>query len=289
MSVMRWLGRSSPQGREDLNMRLTTLRIAGTSIWLALSGCASVSSTVDSVKDKATQLAQVAKVHAQAVYERQQKYLAEHDTLKNFEDATEHSEAEVLKVLHAARKGSSANAPTPESPKAGPARPPQSSGSAPMLASAPMSAEGGMHWPVEAGVISSDYGARWGKLHKGIDIAADVGEPVYAVAEGDVIYAGDGLRGYGNVVIIQHGQRLSSLYAHNSQLRVKQGDHVGQGMLIALIGSTGHSTGPHVHFELRQGDVAVNPRTLLPATTLADATTGVSGSRGMLSTLNARR
>jgi murein DD-endopeptidase MepM/ murein hydrolase activator NlpD len=272
-------------------MRLTKLRITGAAIGVVLSGCATVSTTVDTVKDKATQLAQTAKAHAQVVYERQQKYVAEHEVLKNFEDATEHSEAEVLRVLHAARKADSAALGT-ESPRgAGASKTPKSPGTAAVVASAPMSADGSMHWPVEAGVISSDYGARWGKLHKGIDIAADTGEPVYAVADGEVIYAGDGLRGYGNVVIIAHGQRLSSLYAHNSELKVKQGDHVGQGSLIALMGSTGHSTGPHVHFELRQGDVAVNPRTLLPATTLADATTGGAGSgaKTTISTLSARR
>jgi murein DD-endopeptidase MepM/ murein hydrolase activator NlpD len=243
---------------------------------LVASGCASMGSTMDTVKDRATQLAQVAKAHAEAVYQRQQHYLTEHDVLKTFEDASEHSEAEVLKVLHAARKGSAA----PNEQVAG------SVGSAKTPSAPGVAASGGlerdaMHWPVEAGVISSDYGERWGKMHKGIDIAADVGEPVYAVADGDVIYAGDGLRGYGNVVIIQHGQRLSSLYAHNSTLKVKQGDRVSQGTLIALMGNTGHSTGPHVHFEMRQGDVAVNPRTLLPTTTLADAT--------RVSTLNARR
>jgi murein DD-endopeptidase MepM/ murein hydrolase activator NlpD len=186
---------------------------------LVASGCASMGSTMDTVKDRATQLAQVAKAHAEAVYQRQQHYLTEHDVLKTFEDASEHSEAEVLKVLHAARKGSAA----PNEQVAG------SVGSAKTPSAPGVAASGGlerdaMHWPVEAGVISSDYGERWGKMHKGIDIAADVGEPVYAVADGDVIYAGDGLRGYGNVVIIQHGQRLSSLYAHNSTLKVKQGD-----------------------------------------------------------------
>jgi murein DD-endopeptidase MepM/ murein hydrolase activator NlpD len=253
---------------------LPTLRIAGAVALLTLGGCASLNSTVDTVKDRATQMAQAAKAHAEAVYQRQQHYLAEHEVLKTFEDASEHSEAEVLKVLHAARTPAAAKAPADAAAV--------KSKSPPLVASTPVSADGRIHWPVEAGVISSDYGARWGKMHKGIDIAADVGEPVYAVAEGDVIYAGDGLRGYGNVIIIQHGQHLSSLYAHNSELKVKQGDHVGQGSLIALMGSTGHSTGPHVHFELRQGDVAVNPRTLLPASSLAEA--GAAGA-----TLSARR
>jgi murein DD-endopeptidase MepM/ murein hydrolase activator NlpD len=258
-------------------MRRATLDVATATAVLVLSGCASMAPTVDSVKDKATQLAQAAKAHAQAVYQRQQHYLAEHDVLKSFQDATEHGESEVLNVLHSARKNS---------PPTTPGRTPKASDTPPaLIGSAPLSAS--IRWPVEAGVISSDYGARWGKQHKGIDIAADVGEPVYAVADGDVIYAGDKLRGYGNVIIITHGQHLSSLYAHNSELKVKQGDHITQGTLIALMGSTGHSTGPHVHFELRQGDVAVNPRKLLPATTLADATpgNGGSGSRTVASAL----
>jgi murein DD-endopeptidase MepM/ murein hydrolase activator NlpD len=123
---------------------------------------------------------------------------------------------------------------------------------------------GKYRWPLDAGIISSEYGQRWGKMHKGLDIAADSGEPVYAVAAGEVIYAGDGLRGYGNVVILKHDDTITSLYAHNSQLKVKPGDAVKQGDLIALLGSTGHSTGPHVHFEFRQGDIAVNPHALLP-------------------------
>lgn len=242
---------------------------------LALIGCA----TVDHVKVAAAKIADSARQHAEAVYQRQQKYLAEHEVLKTFEDASEHSEAEVLRVLHAARGKS---APAPAAAPNAPAL--NAPAVAPSAKHAPSVAAAGLRWPVEAGVISSEYGARWGKMHKGIDIAADVGEPVYAVAEGEVIYAGDGLRGYGNVVIIQHGDRISSLYAHNSELKVKQGEHVAQGSLVALMGSTGHSTGPHVHFELRQGDVAVNPHTLLPVSSLADATAGSAGkSEGALS------
>ena len=68
--------------------------------------------------------------------------------------------------------------------------------------------------------MSSEYGPRWGKVHKGLDIAADSGDPVYAIAGGEVIYAGDGLRGYGNVVIVRHDKQMTSLYAHNSELKV---------------------------------------------------------------------
>ena len=96
---------------------------------------------------------------------------------------------------------------------------------------------GSLRWPLDAYIVSSEFGERWGKVHKGMDMAADVGEPVYAIADAEVIYAGDGLRGYGNVVILRHDKKTSSLYAHNSELKVKQGDHVKQGTLIALLGT----------------------------------------------------
>jgi len=91
-------------------MDFTTLRIAGALALLALGGCATLDSTVDSVKDRAAQLAQAAKAHAEAVYQRQQHYMAEHEVLKTFEDASEHSESEVLKVLHTARTPTPARA-----------------------------------------------------------------------------------------------------------------------------------------------------------------------------------
>lgn len=126
---------------------------------------------------------------------------------------------------------------------------------------------GGMwRWPLKAGVVSSEYGRRWGRRHDGIDIAADEGDLVHAAAPGEVIYSGDGLRGYGNVVILRHDEKTTTLYAHNSALRVRKGDKVAGGDLIATVGSTGRSTGPHVHFELRRENKALNPRKLLPKT-----------------------
>ena len=91
-------------------------------------------------------------------------------------------------------------------------------------------------------------------------------------ADADVIYAGNGMTGYGNVVILRHDQQMTSLYAHNSELKVKQGEHVKQGTLIALLGSTGRSTGPHVHFEIREGDAPINPRVILPEAKLGEST-----------------
>src|SRR5580704_12015486 len=203
-------------------------------------------------------------------FKRMQHYLAEKDVLQTFHDAGEHSEEAVLDVLHKS-KTRTATATSKAAPHAtGPAPAAKSQSPAPTAAT-PQKYAGNLRWPVDAGIVSSEFGARWGKQHKGIDIAADAGEPVYAIADADVIYAGDGLRGYGNVVILRHDAQMTSLYAHNSELKVHQGDHVTQGTLISLLGNTGHSTGPHVHFEIRDGDTAVNPRTLLPQSKLAEA------------------
>ncbi|HUE12223.1 MAG TPA: M23 family metallopeptidase [Steroidobacteraceae bacterium] len=209
---------------------------------------------------------------AQKAYGRMQKYLAEKDLLKTFQDAGEHSETAVLGVLHKSgiAKGPGTPSGTAAAPGPGGTAPKKHMAPLPALGSAvPEQYAGGLRWPLDAGIVSSEFGARWGKTHKGLDIAADVGEPVYAIADGEVIYAGDGLRGYGNVVILRHDRKTSSLYAHNSELKVKQGDWVTQGTQIALLGSTGHSTGPHVHFEIRDNDTAVNPRDLLPKTKFA--------------------
>lgn len=124
--------------------------------------------------------------------------------------------------------------------------------------------KGKWQWPLAAGIVSSEYGKRWGRNHHGMDIAADMGEPVFASAPGKVIYSDNKLRGYGNVVILRHDNKMTSTYAHNKKNLVKKGDQVRKGQEIALLGSTGRSTGPHIHFELRKKKKAVNPRKLLP-------------------------
>jgi murein DD-endopeptidase MepM/ murein hydrolase activator NlpD len=204
-------------------------------------------------------------------FKRMQHYLAEKDVLQTFHDAGEHSEAAVLDVLHKSKAhASTSTTASKAAPHASAAAPGAKSQSPAPAAAVPQKYAGNLRWPVDAGIVSSEFGARWGKQHKGIDIAADAGEPVYAIADADVIYAGDGLRGYGNVVILRHDAQMTSLYAHNSELKVHQGDHVTQGTLISLLGNTGHSTGPHVHFEIREGDTAISPRTLLPKSKLAE-------------------
>ncbi|MBE9562704.1 MAG: M23 family metallopeptidase [Proteobacteria bacterium] len=114
------------------------------------------------------------------------------------------------------------------------------------------------HWPLRQGRVSSGYGKRGRRMHKGIDIAAKRGTPVYAVEAGTVVRS-KRVGAYGNLVEIKHSNVYSTRYGHNSRNLVKAGDKVKRGQKIALVGSTGRSTGPHVHFEIRQSKVAINP------------------------------
>ena len=115
----------------------------------------------------------------------------------------------------------------------------------------------GLIWPV-SGPVTSGFGMRWGRMHEGIDIAASIGTPVHAAAAGTVIYA-SWMTGYGNLVVVDHGNGLATAYAHASALLVHVGQPVAQGQTVSLVGSTGNSTGPHLHFEVRVNGVAVDP------------------------------
>ncbi|WP_229489735.1 peptidoglycan DD-metalloendopeptidase family protein [Nostoc favosum] len=119
-------------------------------------------------------------------------------------------------------------------------------------------------WPAK-GTLTSGYGWRWGRMHKGIDVANSTGTPVVASAEGTIEKAGWNNGGYGNLVEIRHPDGSTTRYAHNSKILVQPGQQVNQGETIALMGSTGHSTGPHTHFEIHpSGKGAVNPIAMLP-------------------------
>jgi murein DD-endopeptidase MepM/ murein hydrolase activator NlpD len=122
----------------------------------------------------------------------------------------------------------------------------------------------GYIWPAK-GVLTSGYGWRWGRMHKGIDIAAPIGTPILAAAPGVVVRSGWNSGGYGKLVEIKHTDGTITRYAHNHRLRVQAGQAVEQGQQISDMGSTGFSTGPHLHFEVHPGGrSAVNPIAFLP-------------------------
>lgn len=121
----------------------------------------------------------------------------------------------------------------------------------------------GYIWPTK-GLLTSGYGWRWGRMHRGIDIAADVGTPVYAAADGVVEYAGWNSGGYGNMIDIRHADGSVTRYAHLNRILIQSGQNLKQGQQIAEMGSTGYSTGPHLHFEVHLAQGTVNPISYLP-------------------------
>ena len=134
-------------------------------------------------------------------------------------------------------------------------------GNAPGSVERPASAAG-LIWPT-TGPVTSGYGMRWGAMHQGLDIAPPYGTGVYAANDGIVIFAG-GQGGYGNLVLVDHGGGFVTAYAHLSGFAASSGQTVSRGALIGYVGSTGDSTGPHLHFETRVGGAAQNPYNFLP-------------------------
>lgn len=129
----------------------------------------------------------------------------------------------------------------------------------------PATGGGAFIWPARGQVIL-EFGPKAKGLHNdGINIEAALGTPVYASAGGIVAYAGNELRGFGNLLLIKHPDGWVTAYAHNDRLLVKRGDTVKQGQVIARVGSTGNVTKPQLHFELRKGRQAIDPRTRLTA------------------------
>ncbi len=118
-------------------------------------------------------------------------------------------------------------------------------------------------WPVAAGTLASTFGPRRASHHDGIDVSAPEGTPVRAARSGRVLYS-DELRGYGNIVIIEHDEGYASVYAHNKENQKRAGDLVRQGEVIALLGETGKTSGPNLHFEIRKDNIARNPLFYLP-------------------------
>lgn len=134
------------------------------------------------------------------------------------------------------------------------------------LVTVPASASTSRRWPVDGGTITSGIGWRLdpfgsGRMiyHHGVDISVPEGTPVHPTQVGTVIFAGP-YKGYGNLVVVDHGNGYETIYGHNSSVLAKPGDRVDQQSVIALSGNTGRSTGPHVHYEVRQFPVSAKER-----------------------------
>lgn len=141
--------------------------------------------------------------------------------------------------------------------------PPPAQPETPALPPAPIVKGDGFIWPTRGHIIT-DFGPKAKGLHNdGVNIEAPTGTPVYAAQSGTVAYAGNELRGFGNLLLIKHAGGWVTAYAHNETLLVNRGDTVTRGQVIARMGSTGNVTKPQLHFELRKGRQAVDPRSYL--------------------------
>ncbi len=121
-----------------------------------------------------------------------------------------------------------------------------------------------LEWPVK-GTLTSTFGKRGGRKHEGIDIGASKGTPIYAAADGQVMFSDWGPTGYGLMVIIKHKHHLTTVYAHNSKNWVRKNAWVKRGQKVASVGRTGRATGPHLHFEVRNDTHPRNPLKYLPS------------------------
>jgi murein DD-endopeptidase MepM/ murein hydrolase activator NlpD len=118
-------------------------------------------------------------------------------------------------------------------------------------------------WPLKGEILSPFGKRRGGDMHKGVDISASKGAEIVAVANGEVVFSG-WMRGYGNVVIIEHVGEIYTVYAHNLKNLVRNGEKVYKNQIIATVGTTGKATRPHLHFEIRIAEKAVDPLLYLP-------------------------
>lgn len=118
-------------------------------------------------------------------------------------------------------------------------------------------------WPLHKYTVTSQYGWRRGRPHDGVDLSAKPGTPIYAAADGRVIYS-KRFAGYGNLIVLKHGNSYFTAYAHATALLIPLGKKVRRGQKIATVGRTGRASGPHLHFEIRKKTQAIDPLTVLP-------------------------
>jgi len=214
---------------------------------------ADAKTALESARDVAAERAKAERAQTDALSSSQRSQQAARDQLQGRIASLEQESRQLAAQeaqIQALIRAQAAPPPAP-TPAAEPQRP------APKAATRPSAS--GFIWPI-GGVVTSEYGPRWGSFHPGIDIAGPNGGPIVAARSGVVIYAAFNDGGYGNYVIIDHGDGFVTAYAHQSRLAVKEGQSVSQGQVVGYEGSTGFSTGPHLHFEVRSGGSARDPR-----------------------------
>jgi murein DD-endopeptidase MepM/ murein hydrolase activator NlpD len=193
----------------------------------------------------------------QRVQEQQQGILAEVEALRDEQTLIAAADAEQLRALQREEVYLESESQALE---AAARQPVAIAGQAP---TPPTGGSGEWIWPVR-GTVTSEYGQRWGRLHAGIDIGAPNGTPIYAARAGCVSVAGP-QGGYGNLILIDHGGGVVTAYAHQSRLLASRGTCVSAGEQIGAVGSTGNSTGNHLHYEVRVNGSPRNPRPYLPS------------------------
>jgi murein DD-endopeptidase MepM/ murein hydrolase activator NlpD len=168
--------------------------------------------------------------------------------------ADQQARADTADRADRAERPSASPSATTQAPAPAKAAAPKAAAPAPKATTAtPKAATPAWVTPMPGGAITSCFGQRWGVLHAGIDLAADEGTPIHAAAAGTVLVAGWAYAGYGISVMIDHGSGVQTHYAHQSRTAVQPGQKVKAGQVIGYEGSTGDSTGPHLHFEVHQG------------------------------------
>nr|WP_224785978.1 peptidoglycan DD-metalloendopeptidase family protein [Pandoraea fibrosis] len=179
---------------------------------------------------------------------------------------TDPDKIEVGQVLRVVPPAGASSAPAAAASSGGAARPSTQAKPAPKATPAPVAPRTAtnripMVWPADGPVLANYNGSS----NKGVDIGGKAGDPIYAAAAGKVVYAGNGLRGYGNLVMVQHENGYLTAYAHNRAILVKEGASVSKGQKIAEMGDTDSQGTVKLHFEVRQKGTPFNPRDFLPS------------------------
>lgn len=240
------------------------LRLAGVLLMVVLAGCASrkTQAPVSDMSSGGGSVTAAGGIYVvrpgDTLYKIAQTYNVDVNTLIRLNNISDPSQLRVGQTLRLTGNADMASAPAPASAPATPAKAPADTSSAtPSRASDAALVSWG--WPANGKIIQG-----FTANTKGIDIEGKVGDPVTAAASGKVMYAGNGVRGLGNLILIGHSNGFITAYAHNNKLLVKTGQEVSKGVKIAEIGQT-DTTSPRLHFEIRRSGTPVNPLAYLPS------------------------